>query len=114
MSPAALAADGDNALVWRFRPQRLDGEQIHDAIFSATGVMDLSAGGPGYLVYEPNPTGYVKVYIPAVQGPSGMAADDLSEQAADAARTDVRRASIAPTAALRWPGETFPRRRCNR
>ena len=32
-------------------------------------MLDLSAGGPGYLVYEPNPTSYVKVYIPKVQGP---------------------------------------------
>ena len=63
-SPAAAAADGDNELLWRFRPQRLDAEEIHDAILSVTGVLDLTAGGPGYLVYEPNPTSYVKVYIP--------------------------------------------------
>jgi hypothetical protein len=69
-SPVAAAADGDNELLWRFSPGRLDAEEIHDAILSATGVLDLTAGGPGYLVYEPNPTSYVKVYIPRVQGPT--------------------------------------------
>jgi uncharacterized protein DUF1553 len=68
-SPAALAADGGDQLVWRFAPQRLDGEEIHDAILSATGLLDFTAGGPGYLIYEPNPTMYVKVYIPKVPGP---------------------------------------------
>jgi mono/diheme cytochrome c family protein len=68
-SPAAAAADGDNELVWRFRPQRLDAEEIHDAILAASGVLDLAPGGPGYLIYEPNPTSYVKVYIPKVLGP---------------------------------------------
>jgi mono/diheme cytochrome c family protein len=69
-SLVAAAADGDNELLWRFSPQRLDAEEIHDAILSVTGVLDLAAGGPGYLVYEPNPTNYVKVYIPRVQGPA--------------------------------------------
>ncbi|HTU27727.1 MAG TPA: DUF1553 domain-containing protein [Pirellulales bacterium] len=68
-SPAPAAADGDNELVWRFSPQRLDAEEIHDATLAVTGVLDLAMGGPGYLVYEPNPTSYVKVYIPRVQGP---------------------------------------------
>jgi hypothetical protein len=68
--PVAAAADGDNELLWRFRPARLDAEEIHDAILSVTGVMDLTPGGPGYLVYEPNPIRYVKVYIPRVQGPA--------------------------------------------
>jgi mono/diheme cytochrome c family protein len=67
--PVAAAADGDNELLWRFRPGRLDAEGIHDAILSVSGVMDLTPGGPGYLVYEPNPIRYVKVYIPRVQGP---------------------------------------------
>ena len=36
-SPVAAAADGDNELLWRFSPQRLDAEEIHDAILSVNG-----------------------------------------------------------------------------
>ncbi len=49
----AFALDPDTRLVWRYPPQRLDAESIHDAMLSAAGVLDLSMGGPGVVIYHP-------------------------------------------------------------
>jgi len=45
MNPQAFAADGDNRLLWRMNPRRLDVEAWRDALLSATGELDLSVGG---------------------------------------------------------------------
>jgi hypothetical protein len=50
---AAVAVDPDARLLWRYPPQRLDAESIHDAMLSAAGVLDLSMGGPGVMTYHP-------------------------------------------------------------
>jgi mono/diheme cytochrome c family protein len=50
---AAVAVDPDSRLLWRYPPQRLDAESIHDAMLSAAGVLDLSMGGPGVMTYHP-------------------------------------------------------------
>ena len=50
---AAVAVDPDSRLLWRYPPQRLDAESIHDTMLSAAGVLDLSMGGPGVMTYHP-------------------------------------------------------------
>jgi hypothetical protein len=50
---AAVAVDPDSRLLWRYPPQRLDAESIHDAMLSAAGVLDLSMGGPGVMTFHP-------------------------------------------------------------
>jgi hypothetical protein len=66
----AAATDADNRLLWRYAPRRLEAEAIRDGILATSGVLDLSMGGPGYDVFEPN-TNYVKVYQPkAAFGPA--------------------------------------------
>jgi len=50
---AAVAIDADSRLLWRYPPQRLDAESIHDAMLAAAGVLDLSMGGPGVIIYHP-------------------------------------------------------------
>jgi hypothetical protein len=45
---AALAKDSDNRFLWRQNPRRLEAEAIRDSILSATGLLDLSMGGPSY------------------------------------------------------------------
>jgi uncharacterized protein DUF1553/uncharacterized protein DUF1549/cytochrome c len=45
--------DPDNADLWRFPIQRLDAEIIRDVIMSASGTLDLTAGGPP--VFPPIP-----------------------------------------------------------
>jgi Protein of unknown function (DUF1553)/Protein of unknown function (DUF1549)/Planctomycete cytochrome C len=44
---AAVVKDPTNRLLWRMTTRRLDAEQIRDAILSATGELDVTAGGPG-------------------------------------------------------------------
>ena len=42
----AFAADGDNALVWRMNPRRLEVESWRDALLMVTGELDRTLGGP--------------------------------------------------------------------
>ena len=46
--------DPQNTLLWRFQPQRLDAEEIRDALFAATGELRLTKrSGPGQVHGEP-------------------------------------------------------------
>ncbi len=60
---AGMAADAGTRLLWRFPPQRLEAEQLRDAILAVCGNLDSRMGGPGFDLFEPN-TNYVKVYSP--------------------------------------------------
>jgi cytochrome c553 len=59
----ALAKDAGTRLLWRHPPRRLEAEAIRDSILAVSGKLDLTAGGPGFDLFEPN-TNYVKVYTP--------------------------------------------------
>ena len=66
INPApALAAsvDSNNRLLWHFPARRLEAEALRDHILAVTGQLDLTVGGPGFDLFEPN-TKYVKVYTP--------------------------------------------------
>ena len=52
--PSALSKDATCTLLWRFPPRRLDAETIRDSLLAATGNLDLTPGGPGFMLYEPN------------------------------------------------------------
>ncbi len=41
----AFTTDGDNRLVWRYNPRRLDVEAWRDTLLSVTGELDLAVGG---------------------------------------------------------------------
>ncbi len=58
-----LAADRDARLLWRYPPRRLEAEPLRDAYLFVSGKLDLTMGGPGFDLFEPN-TNYVKVYNP--------------------------------------------------
>ncbi|MHB8521141.1 MAG: DUF1549 and DUF1553 domain-containing protein [Limisphaerales bacterium] len=62
-NPRALKLDASNRLLWRFTPQRLEAEEIRDAILATSGKLDLRMGGPGFDLFEPN-NNYVRVYNP--------------------------------------------------
>ncbi len=64
--PAALAKDAQSRLLWRFPPQRLEAECIRDTILAVSGKLDLTMGGPGFDLFQPNGN-YVKVYTPKVE-----------------------------------------------
>lgn len=52
--PSVLSKDATNTVLWRFSPRRLDAEMIRDSILAVTGSLDLTPGGPGFMLYEPN------------------------------------------------------------
>ena len=47
-----LAKDAGTSLLWRFAPRRLEAEAIRDSILSASGVLNLQMGGPGFSGFE--------------------------------------------------------------
>ncbi len=57
----AMRLDAGDRFLWRFAPQRLEAEEIRDAILATSGKLDLRPGGPGFDVFEPN-SNYVRVY----------------------------------------------------
>lgn len=52
---AAAKADPSNKLLWRFRPQRLDGEVIRDSMLEVAGLLNPEVGGPS--AHPPLPLG---------------------------------------------------------
>ena len=57
----AAQTDADNRLLWQFPARRLEAEALRDTILAVSGRLDLTAGGPGFDLFEPNGN-YVKVY----------------------------------------------------
>jgi hypothetical protein len=55
--------DTSNRLLWRYPPRRLEAEPLRDAILAVSGSLNLTTGGPGFDLFEPNEN-YVKVYSP--------------------------------------------------
>jgi Protein of unknown function (DUF1549)/Protein of unknown function (DUF1553)/Planctomycete cytochrome C len=60
---SAASIDAGNSLLWRWPRRRLEAEAIRDAILCVSGKLDLTPGGPGFDVFEPNDN-YVRVYTP--------------------------------------------------
>jgi hypothetical protein len=44
--------DGDNRLLWRMHRQRLDAEEIRDAVLAVSGRLNLKMGGPGFELFR--------------------------------------------------------------
>jgi mono/diheme cytochrome c family protein len=119
--PAARSADGDDALLWGYPPQRLEAEALRDSILSVSGKLDLKLGGPGFDLFKPN-SNYVRIYEPKeefgptefrrmiyaqkprMQGDGVFAAFDCP----DAGQTQPRRAvSTTPLQALNLLNSRF-------
>ncbi len=49
---AAMAIDAESRMLWRFPPRRLEAEAIRDSVLQATGKLDLTMGGPGFLLFK--------------------------------------------------------------
>ncbi|QEL19519.1 DUF1553 domain-containing protein [Limnoglobus roseus] len=62
-SSDGLAKDAQARFLWRYPPQRLEAEAIRDSILAVSGKLDLTMGGPGFDLFEPN-SNYVRVFTP--------------------------------------------------
>ncbi len=59
---AGQLKDPQNALLWRFQPQRLESEQIRDAIFAACGDLKTDKqGGPSVVYGEPTRSIFTRI-----------------------------------------------------
>ena len=66
----AVVKDAQTRLLWRYPPRRIEAEALRDAILAVSGKLDLTMGGPGFDLFEPN-SNYVKVYTPKTEfGPA--------------------------------------------
>ena len=61
MNAAAMKTDSGARLLWRFPPRRIEAEVLRDSMLAVSGKLDLTMGGPGFDLFEPNDN-YVKVY----------------------------------------------------
>jgi hypothetical protein len=59
---SAARVDSNARLLWRFPPRRLEAEAVRDAMLAISDKLDLTMGGPGFDLFEPNEN-YVKVYV---------------------------------------------------
>ncbi len=49
---AAAKFDADDRYVWRMTRQRLDAEEVRDAVLSVSGELNLTMGGPGFQLFR--------------------------------------------------------------
>jgi hypothetical protein len=64
----ALAKDADNRLLWRYKPHRLEGEALRDAMLAVSGLLNPEVGGKGFSDYKErnfNGTAYFDPFDPA-------------------------------------------------
>ncbi len=63
----ASAKDADNRLLWRYKPHRLEGEAVRDAMLAVSGLLNPEVGGKGfsdYKVRDFNGTAYFDPFDP--------------------------------------------------
>ncbi|AWM41441.1 Planctomycete cytochrome C [Gemmata obscuriglobus] len=63
----ALAKDADNRLLWRYRPHRMEGEAVRDAMLATSGLLNPAVGGKGFSDYKTrdfNGTAYFDPFDP--------------------------------------------------
>lgn len=126
-SPAGIALDPANRLVWRHAPRRLDAEEIRDATLAIAGQLDLSrpAASPAkdFKVIELRNNGPEakrladharasrnrSVYLPLLRGltPASLEAFDFAEQGMV---TGSRNTTTVATQALYLLNDPFVRR----
>ncbi|NBV85913.1 MAG: DUF1553 domain-containing protein [Verrucomicrobia bacterium] len=64
LNAVAARVDSDARLLWRYPTRRLEAESLRDGILAVSGRLDLSMGGPGFDLFEPNPNeNYVRIYV---------------------------------------------------
>lgn len=126
-SPANLAVDPDNRLLWRHSPRRLDAEEIRDATLAVSGklnltrpegshaknfkVMELRNNGPEARGLDEQASASVhrSVFLPLVRGvtPRALEVFDFADQGLVTGR---RETTTVPTQSLYLLNDPFVRR----
>ncbi len=64
----AILTDANNALIWRYSPQRVEAEVIRDSVLQASGKLDPSLGGRSYRIHNVKKT-YAQWQVTDNHGP---------------------------------------------
>jgi hypothetical protein len=51
-NPVAAEKDADNTLLWRFKPRRLEAEEVRDALLAIGGAVNWQMGGPSFRPFD--------------------------------------------------------------
>lgn len=60
----SIRVDAGNRWLWRFTPHRLEGETLRDALLAASGLLDVTPGGPGFQDVTVTPNNGTTYYEP--------------------------------------------------
>ena len=63
-NPKAMALDGEDTLLWRFPPRRLEAEAVRDAVLAVSGKLNAEMGGPSFRPFDTLKFP-VNAYVPA-------------------------------------------------
>lgn len=64
----AIRTDANNALLWRYSPQRVEAEVIRDSVLQASGKLDPSLGGRSFRIHDVKKT-YAQWQVTDNHGP---------------------------------------------
>lgn len=120
----AAAMDSENTLLWRYKPRRLEGEIIRDAMLAVSGQLNAQVGGPSFRpftiqnfnsdFYEPKDLigpEYNRRSIYRMHVNSGKSALMDSLDCPDPSiKTPARRVTTTPLAALALMNNSFVQR----
>ncbi len=123
----AAATDNDNTLLWRYKPRRLEGEIIRDAMLAVSGQLNRKVGGPSFQpftiqnfnsdFYETKDligAEYNRRTIYRMHVNSGKSALMDSLDCPDPSiKTPARRVTTTPLAALSLMNNSFVQRQAN-
>jgi hypothetical protein len=105
----AAKIDPANRYLWRFSPQRLDAEEVRDALLAASGELDLKAGGPAEdgnslrrSIYTMKKRNNQNELLRALDAPAGFAS------------TAERQSTTTPTQALLLLNGDWPLQRARK
>ena len=102
--------DPENRLLWKWQPQRLDAEQIRDAMLAVSGLLKPAAGGPGLPPDNPLRTIFTR-FMRNTRDPLADVFDApqwfSSAASRDTTTTPVQSLLLANSASLRASSRVF-------
>lgn len=110
---AGRLQDPQNRLVWRWRPRRLEAEQLRDAMLAVSGELEPVTGGPGVTPDVPRRTIFTR-FMRNTRDPLADVFDAPlwfgSAASRDTTTTPIQSLLLANSAALRTRGRAFAAR----